>query len=99
MEIKVTTQNELTKAAKLITKAASLGMDISGYGELAVNNTSGNVYLWAEDYPFCLFIGLYDSRVMACYSCPENGKEFIRVAGNNLNRLYKWCEKLESRNV
>ena len=48
--------NALRKVALLITKASDLGMDISGYGEAAENQHSGNVYLWLEDYPFTLFI-------------------------------------------
>lgn len=98
MEIKSElSSNELKKVAKLILKASQLGMDISGYGEANVNNNSGNVYLWLEDYPFCLYIGLYDERVMANWSCHYDGEEFDRLAGNSLDKLYKWCDKLQSK--
>jgi hypothetical protein len=44
--------NEVRKAGLLLAKAAELGMDVTGYGEIAVNNSSGNVYIWLEDYAF-----------------------------------------------
>lgn len=89
--------NDLVKVARLIVKASKLGMDVSGYGFADVNNNSGNVYLWLEDYPFCLYIGLYDSRIMANWSCPYDGEEFNREAGNDLQKLYNWCDKLQAK--
>jgi len=98
MEIKTElSSNDLTKVAKLILKARVLGMDVSGYGFADVNNNSGNVYLWLEDYPFCLYIGLGSDKIMANWSCPIDGEEFNRVAGNKLDTLYKWCDKLEGK--
>lgn len=98
MEIKSElSNNELTKVAKLILKASQLGMDISGYGFADVNNNSGNVYLWLEDYPFCLYIAPFGNyQVMANWSCPYDGEEFDRLAGNSLDKLYKWCNKLQA---
>lgn len=67
--------NALRKAALLITKASDLGMNISGYGEIGENQISGNVYMWLEDYPFTLYIGLGSGTVYANWSNPNNGEE------------------------
>lgn len=92
------TSNELHKAGLLLVKAAELGMDVSGYGQLDVNKGSGNVYLWIEDYNFCLYIPMgSDWTVMACYSCPVDGEEETRKAGNSMPALEKWAEKLAAK--
>lgn len=67
--------NALRKAALLITKASDLGMNISHFGEIGENQGSGNVYLWLEDYPFTLYIGLGDDTIYANWSNPNNGEE------------------------
>lgn len=67
--------NALRKAALLITKASDLGMNISGYGEIGENQSSGNVYMWLEDYPFTLYIGLGSDTIYANWSNPNNGEE------------------------
>lgn len=67
--------NEVRKAGLLLTKAAELGMDATGYGELGVNPNSGNVYLWLEDYPFTLYIGLGSDRIIALWTSSEDGAE------------------------
>jgi len=88
------TNNTARRAGALLTRAVELGMDVSGYGELGENARSGNVYLWLEDYNFCLYIAPCSRVVMACYSCPQDGEETMRVAGRNLYKLEQWAEKL-----
>ena len=84
--------NELRKGALLITEANRLGMDVSGYGQLDVNMSNGNVYLWLEDYPFSLYIDLGDDKVQACWSEYESGgEEFTDVNGQSLHELEQWC--------
>lgn len=76
MEIKSNLcSNATRKIGLLITKASNLGMDIGGYGEVSENTTSGNVYLWLEDYPFTLFIGLGSDAIYASWTNPNNGEE------------------------
>ena len=97
MEItnKKLTNDELRKAGLLIVKASELGIDCSGYGQLDVNYNSGNVYLWLEDYPFTLFIGLWSDHVYVLWSNPENGEEVETAAGvHTLESLLDWCEQL-----
>lgn len=67
--------NEVRKAGLLLTKAAELGMDATGYGELGVNLNTGNVYLWLEDYAFTLYIGLGSDRIHALWTSSEDGTE------------------------
>ena len=88
--------NELRKAALLITEASRLGMDVSGYGQIDVNPYSGNVYLWLEDYIFTLYIGLGNDEVMACWTNTNNGEEEItETAGLTLDLLNTWAYDLE----
>jgi hypothetical protein len=82
--------NALRKVALLITKAADLGMNLSSYGEAAENPNSGNVYLWLEDYPFCLFISLGSDEIYANWSSPIDGEENDTAVGNHT--LYSLCE-------
>ena len=84
-------------AGRLLVKASDLGMDVTGYGELAYNGCSGNTYLWLEDYQFTLFISDFDSTIKASYSCPYDGEETERNAGNDLEKLEKWCERLQRK--
>lgn len=90
------TSNELRKAALLILKAADMEMNISGYGECAVNPSSGNVYLWNEGYPFSLYIGPSGGdRIYACWSNPETGEEeFTDAHDMTLHDLEEWAEQL-----
>ena len=93
------TANELRKAALLILKAADLEMNVSSYGEAAVNQSSGNVYLWLEDYPFSLYIAPSGGdRIHACWSNPENGEEETIDADNMTRRaLETWAEALQAQ--
>ena len=96
MEIKSNLcSNATRKIGLLITKAAELGMDVGGYGEADENKHSGNVYLWLEDYPFTLFIGLGQDDIYALWTNYENGDEYeTAVDGHNLESLIGWCEGL-----
>lgn len=87
--------NALRKVALLITKASELGMDVSGYGEAGENNNSGNVYLWLEDYSFCLFISLGSDEIYANWTDSNNGGEHDTAVGNHtLASLEDWCADL-----
>ena len=90
------TSNEIRKAALLIVRADELGMDLGGYGEAAVNKSSGNVYLWLEDYPFTLYVGPCNrDRIQACWTNPETGEEeFIDAHDMTLHNLEEWAEAL-----
>lgn len=96
MEIKSNLGSNATrKIALLISKASELGMDVSGYGFADENNNSGSVYLWLEDYPFTLYIGLGSDEIFANWSNPNDGEEEdIEVTGRSLDNLITWAKDL-----
>ena len=93
--------NEIRKVALLITKAADLGMDLTSYGEAGVNESSGNVYLWLEDYAFTLYIPIGErNTIYALWMNTENGDEIsTNIHGKNLERLLKWCKHLDDEHL
>jgi hypothetical protein len=79
----------------LITKAAELGMQLDGYGFADENKNSGNVYLWLEDYPFTLYIGLGSDNIYANWSNPNDGEEIeLDISKMNLSQLEDWAYAL-----
>ena len=69
---------EKQKANLLMSKAVDLDMDFTCYGELARNNSNGNIYLWLEDYDFSLFIRPCESdQVEICWTDMIDGNEEI----------------------
>jgi hypothetical protein len=99
MEIKSNLcSNATRKIGLLITKASELGMDLSGYGFADENTTSGNVYLWIEDYPFTLYIGLGSDTIWALWTNYNNGEEEeIEVDNVSLYQLECWANLLEKQ--
>jgi hypothetical protein len=88
--------NAIRKVALLITKATDLGMDLSDYVEAGENPSNGNVYLWAQDYGFVLYIPLCaDDRIHACWSSVyTDEEETIAIDGMNLRALEHWAYDL-----
>jgi len=98
---------EIEKAASLLTTARQIGMNIRGYGELAVNQSSGYTYLWLEDYPFCLYLpisfeGEVRDNIWVQWSDPMNGEEeemlltdFETEGDNTLTKILYWCNELD----
>lgn len=72
-------KREQERAIYLIRHALRLDMDISGYGEVGVNESTGNIYIWIEDYNFSLYMGpesdLIIEDIYAVWSDPYNGME------------------------
>lgn len=93
--------NELRKAGLLLVKASELGINVSGYGDLSVNPNSGNVYIWLEDYPFALYIGLGSDDIMASWSSPVDGEEFDfeLTDRTTLRDLTRWVEDCEDNDL
>jgi hypothetical protein len=96
MEIKTNLcSNAVRKIGLLITQAADLGMQLDGYGFADENKNSGNVYLWLEDYPFTLYIGLGSDNIHAIWSNPNNGDEIeLDTSKMNLSQLEDWAYAL-----
>ena len=96
---------ERKKAIFLMNYAESIGMNTSGYGEVAVNQSSGYTYLWLEDYPFCLYMpincDLKESDIYCMWTNYENGEEFEMSCEDvtNINELYDFCNEMELDNL
>lgn len=86
---------QLKNVGRLITKAGELDFPIdSAMTQIGYNATYGNTFLWCEDIQYTLFISDFDSRIKALYSCPYDGEEVERLAGNDASKLDKWVNKL-----
>jgi hypothetical protein len=90
--------NEKRKLDLLMNKARNLGMDTSGYGHGTVNQSSGNVWIWLEEYPFTLYIPPYsDDEIYAVWIDPYNGEEHeVLAQGRTLTQLVEWCNTLHT---
>ena len=104
MESAINTQNiqNPKNAGRLLTKAAELGMTITGsYGELGYNSAYGNTYLWVEYCQFTLFINDYDDTIKALYTCFIDGEEteFYIDQNTDLETLENWAENLYNESV
>lgn len=61
----------LTDCLAAIRKA---GKSVDRHTQAGVNQGSGNVWVWSEDWPGCVYCSIgFD--VTWCYSCPECGEE------------------------
>jgi hypothetical protein len=90
--------NERNKLNLLMNKARNLGMDTSGYGQGAVNEYSGNVWVWLEDYPFTLYIPpCGDDDIYTVWIDPYDGEEHeVLAQDKTLAQLIAWCDSLET---
>ena len=89
--------NELRKVGLLITEASRFGMDLE-HGEVGVNSSSGNVWLWDEDFNFSLYLDLNeDDIIYACWNHWDTDREEI-IESSKFHTIYelnKWAEELE----
>lgn len=92
---------EREKAIYLMQVANDLDYDFNEFGEINVNQSSGNVYLWSENYTYCLFMPinceLSREYVYASYSDPDDGEEFeFQISTNNLDDVEAWIEEIQN---
>jgi hypothetical protein len=91
---------EMQKAGFLMTTGGKLGMDISGYGEIGVNQNSGNTFMWLEDYDFCLYMPinceLQESDIWVIWTNPEDGEEVEKTLDefSGLDEIEQWTQEL-----
>ncbi|MEN9439202.1 MAG: hypothetical protein RL613_678 [Fusobacteriota bacterium] len=89
---------QLINVGRLIVKAGELDFPIdTAMTQIGHNTTYGNTYLWCEDVPYTIFISDFDSCIKALYSCPYDGEETQRLAGNDAAKLEKWADKLSAK--
>lgn len=103
MEIKISKMCdwERQKAIFLMGEAEKLGINTNSYGEVAVNNSSGYVYIWSEDHNFSLYMPisceLQKSDIVALWTSSEDGeeREFNLTNNTTLEKLENWAEEQE----
>lgn len=92
---------EQDKAIFLLKTARDLCMDISGFGEVAVNTNSGYTYLWIEDYNFSLYMPisckLKKSDIVVLWTNSEDGeeREMDLKENTSLEDIENWTEEQE----
>lgn len=95
---------ERKKAIYLMNIAENkLDMNLNDYGFLDVNQNTGNVYIWLENYPFSLYLPinceLTENDIYVLYTDTETGEETEETLDKfeDLNDIYKWIEKIEDK--
>ena len=62
------------RLADCIKFAANHALEITEHTQSGLNEGSGNVWLWDEDWPACVYTSIsFDTRMS--WSCPECGEE------------------------
>jgi hypothetical protein len=90
--------NEKRKIQLLTNKARNLGMDTEGRGEGAVNEYSGNVWIFLLEYPFTLYIPpcSYDEIYASWFNFNGGEHHEMPVQGKSLDQLIEWCISLQT---
>ena len=92
---------ERKKAIFLMGEAEKLGYSLKDYGEVAVNTTSGYVYIWSENYNFSLYMPisceLVKTDIYALWTNLEDGEEIEMPLKEDttLKDIEEWSESLE----
>ena len=66
--------SDLDRFIGCVGKVRSEGLSLDKYCEAGINQSTGNVYIWSEDWAGCVYCGV-GSNVAWSYSCPECGEE------------------------
>ncbi len=79
-----------------------LGIQLWGEAQTGINQKSGNVWVWSEDYPVCFFMPisceLQPDDVWVNWSDPDDGEEHEAQLTDfhSIDDIYAWVEKLEA---
>ncbi len=66
---------DLDRLTHCIQKVRAEGLTLDKYAQAGVNDNTGNVYIWSEDWAGCVYCSIgFD--VSWSYSCPECGEEY-----------------------
>jgi uncharacterized protein (DUF302 family) len=91
---------ELEKALYLIKVANQINMEFSEYTIIGVNNNSGYVYLFDDNYNFTLYMpfncDLIKGDVYAQYTDFDNGEEYeIDLSTiSDVSQIENWINKI-----
>jgi hypothetical protein len=66
---------DLDRLVECIKRVRSEGLTIGKYTQAGVNDSSGNVYIWSEDWAGCVYCSI-GFNVSWSYSCSECGEEY-----------------------
>lgn len=64
------------RLADCIKFASKEGLEITKYTQCGINENSGNVWLWDEDWLGCIYQDMGFSGPNVSWSCPNCGNEF-----------------------
>lgn len=66
---------DIDRLMQCMDKVRAEGLKLDEYCQAGVNQSSGNVYIWSEDWAGCVYCAIgFD--VSWSYSCGECGKEY-----------------------
>ena len=66
---------DLDRLCECIKAVRAAGLSIDQYTQAGVNQSSGNVWIWSEDWPGCVYCSIgFD--VAWSYSCSYCGEEY-----------------------
>ena len=65
---------DLDRLVKCIQLVRDEGLQLDKYCQAGVNQSSGNVYIWSEDWTGCVYCSIGMDTAWS-YSCPECGEE------------------------
>ena len=66
---------DLDRLIKCLVRVRSEGLTVDKYCHAWINQHSGNVYIWSEDWVGCVYCSLAGD-VCWSYSCPDCGEEY-----------------------
>lgn len=94
---------ERKKAMYLLEVAEEIGYDTE-WGQIGLNDSSGNVWLWSENHMTCLYMtincDLTKNDIWVMYSSPENGHEFeIELGQRTLKEIEKWAQYVDEHHL
>lgn len=65
---------DLDRLIECLNAINAAGLRVDKYTQAGVNQNSGNVWIWSEDWSGCVYCSIgFD--VAWCYSCPDCGEE------------------------
>lgn len=65
---------DLDRLVMCIKRVRSEGLVLNKYCQAGINQSSGNVYIWSEDWTGCVYCSI-GMEVSWLYACPECGEE------------------------
>lgn len=83
---------DLDRLVECLKAVKEAGQKVDKYAQPGINQYSGNVYIWSEDWPGCVYCSIgFD--VAWSYSCAECGEEY------DFETFAELCEYAEKCNA